>query len=158
MRSVLTPVICSIVTSLSCSPYLVAADKAQTIERMQCTKEQLGYFFPKVVVKAVLMKNGIPEDQADDIAASLEGKDVAQIVREKAAQLNPNPLEGTHQRDVGIKMYREGIFNEFAKVLRAHGINDDDRIQGLLDEIQRTKSKTFIDCVRNQNPDFFKKG
>jgi hypothetical protein len=154
MKVILTQIFCSGVIALSYSERLVAADKPLAIEGIQCTKEELGTFFPKVVVKAVLLKNNVSEAQADDIAAGLEHKDdmLIKIIEDKAAKLDPNPLQDRNQRDVGIKIYRETLFQEFSKVLKAHGITDVDQTQKLLDEIQRTKSKLFIDCVRKKIP------
>jgi hypothetical protein len=156
MKSILTRVI--FIVAIICSPVvaLLATEKELPVHAtLNCTKEELMTFFPKAVVKAVLIKSKISEEQADSIAEDLSTKDAEldKIVKDKASKLDPNPLHDLNQRDVAIKIYRESLFQGFAKVLRAHGITDDEKIQALLDELQRSKSQLFVDCIRRENPE-----
>lgn len=119
---------------------------------MKCTKEELMRFFPEQIVQSVLIKSKLPADQADAIAQDLSQKDreLARLVEEKSAQVEPNPFKNLSQRDLAIKIYRETLYEVFAKVLKAHGITNEDQIQTLLDELQEARSKLFIECIRKQ--------
>jgi hypothetical protein len=119
---------------------------------MKCTKEELMTFFPQQVVQSVLTHSNMTKEQATDIAQELSQKDkeLAKIVEEKADKLEPNPFKDLSQRDLAIRIYRETLYEIFAKVLKSHGITNEDQIQTLLDEIQMAKSKLFIECIRKQ--------
>lgn len=121
---------------------------------MKCTKEELMRFFPEQLVQNLLIKAKIPKDQADAIALELSKKDreLAKIVEEKSAQVDPNPIKDLSQRDLAIKIYRETLYEVFAKVLKSHGITNEDQIQTLLDDLQDARSKLFIECIRKQQP------
>jgi hypothetical protein len=119
---------------------------------MKCTKEELMRFFPEQLVQSVLIKAQLPKEQADAIAQDLSQKDreLARLVEEKSSQIEPNPFKNLSQRDLAIKIYRETLYEVFAKVLKAHGVTNDDQIQTLLDELQEARSKLFIECIRKQ--------
>lgn len=119
---------------------------------MKCTKEELMTFFPQQVVESILLKTKLPKEQATKIAEELSHKDkeLSKLVEEKAAKLDPNPFKDLSQRDLAIKIYRETLYEVFSKVLKAHGVTDEDQIQTLLDEVQVAKSKLFIECIRKQ--------
>ena len=139
--------------SMSCGTCSAESEKTPPVHEMvKCAKEDLSNYFPKVVVKPVLMKADISAEKAEIIAEDLSNKDgeIEKIVKDKYSKLDPNPLNDPSQRDVAIKVYRESLFQVFSKPLKAQGINDDDKIRALLDEIQRTKSKLFIECIRKE--------
>lgn len=135
-------------SSMEAQPQSTAAPI--TVTNFSCTKEELKTFFPEPVVRAVLLKANISEADANSIAAELAQKNAqwGKMIREKAAKMNPNPFEDLSQRDVGLKIYRETLYEVFSQVLKAHGISDEDKIQNMLDEIRETKSKLFIECIR----------
>ena len=118
----------------------------------KCTKEELMTFFPQQVVQSVLIKAKVSPDDAEAIAKELSQKDreLGKIVEEKAAKLEQNPFKDLSQRDLALKIYHETLYEVFAKVLKAHGIKNEDQIQALLDEMRAAKSKLFIDCIRKQ--------
>lgn len=118
----------------------------------KCSKEELMTFFPQEVVKSVLLKEQVSADQANEIAKELSQKDreLTKLIEEKAAKLDPNPFKDLSQRDTAIKIYRETLYEVFAKVLKANGIKNEDKIQSLLEEMQAAKSKLFIECIRKQ--------
>lgn len=136
------------------SPSATAASTA--IKNFSCTKEELEAFLPEAVVRNVLLKNNFSEADANAIALELWQKNtmMREIMKKKASKLRPNPLEDLSQRDVGLKIYRETLYEVFSQTLKAHGISDEDKIQNLLDEIRETKSKLFLECVgsKKQNP------
>lgn len=119
-------------------------------ETISCTKEELMMFFPPAIVKSVLVKAQFTQQQADEIAKDLAGNDkkLAKIVDEKAEKENPNPFKDLSQRDQAIKIYQETLFEVFANVLKAHGVNDEHEIHQLLDEVRANKSRMFIECIR----------
>lgn len=122
---------------------------------MKCTKEELMTFFPQQIVQSVLLKANVSKEQASEIAQELSHKDreLAKVVEEKAAKLEPNPFKDLSQRDLAVRIYRETLYEIFAKVLKAHGVSDEDQIQVLLDAVQVEKSKLFIECIRKQSPE-----
>jgi hypothetical protein len=122
------------------------------VKSLDCTKEELMTFFPKPIVQDVLIREKFTPEQAERMSQELSKKDqeLVKIVEEKASKLNPNPFKDLNQRDLAIKIYRETLFEVFAKVLKANGVTDDERIQQILDTIQQSKSKLFIECIRKQ--------
>jgi hypothetical protein len=154
MKHIISCLCCSTVISMS----FLTTLKAETTETllsnsMKCTKEELMIFFPQQIVESILVKAKFPKEQALSIAEELSHKDqeLAKIVEDKAAKLNPNPFKDLSQRDLAIKIYRETLYEVFAKVLKAHGVTNEDQIQTLLDEMQSAKSKLFIECIRKQH-------
>jgi hypothetical protein len=133
---------------------LKAEDQTDLNTFPKCSKEELMMFFPQPIVKSVLLNAHISENNADEIAKDLANKDrgMAKIVDEKASQFNPNPFKDLSQRDQAIKIYQETLFEVFANVLKSHGINDENQIRSLLDEVRTVKSKQFIECMRQEAP------
>ena len=122
-------------------------------EPLMCTKEELVVFFPPNLVRSVLIKAHISEDQASKIASELSDKnhELTKLVEEKAEKLHPNPFGDLNQRELAGKIYRETRYELFASVLKAHGITDERHIHALLDKIQVMQSKLFVECVRRQH-------
>ncbi|WP_154017832.1 hypothetical protein [Candidatus Protochlamydia phocaeensis] len=157
MRQVFFNLYCTTVMILACSTTMAAQDKADiSSDSLSCSKTELMTYFPKPLVKNILIKADLSQNQADSISEELAHKsqELEKIVSEKAAKLDPNPFKDLSQRDIAIKIYRETLYEVFAKVLKAHGITDDDRIQTLLDQVQIAKSKMFIDCIRKEQGSF----
>jgi hypothetical protein len=143
------------VISMSCFSNLQAETTEVLLSNsMKCTKEELMTFFPDQVVQSVLIKGNIPKEEAVAIAQELskKDKDLAKVVEEKAAKLEPNPFKDLSQRDLAIKIYRETLYEVFSKVLKSHGVTNEDKIQTMLEEIQASKSKLFIECIQKQQP------
>gem|GEM_PF-4690496 len=145
--------------ALACCMICLADLHAETTEvvlsnGIKCTKEELMTFFPQQVVESVLTAAHLPKNQVTAIALELAQKDgeLAKLVEAKAAKAQPNPFNNLSQRDLAIRIYRETLYEVFAKVLKFHGVTDEDQIQTLLDEMQAAKSKLFIECIRKQKP------
>ena len=153
MKHAISCLCCTAVISMTCLTTL-EAETTETLlsNSMKCTKEELMIFFPRQIVESILIKAKLPKEQASSIAEELSQKDqeLAKIVENKAANLNPNPFKDLSQRDLAIKIYRETLYEVFAKVLKSHGVTNEDQIQTLLDEMQSAKSKLFIECIRKQ--------
>ncbi|CUI16560.1 putative secreted protein [Candidatus Protochlamydia naegleriophila] len=152
MRQILSCVCCTIM-ALNCFADVATDEKTGVaVEPSFCTKEELMTYFPQPLVKAILLKSNVQEEQAAAIAEDLaqKGQELEKVVAEKAAKLDPNPFKDLSQRDVAIKIYRETLYEVFAKVMKNHGITSEDQIQTLLDEMQLAKSKLFIDCIRRE--------
>lgn len=144
---------CTVVMTLNCLVSLQAENTAKTSSSsLNCTKEQLMTFFPQPIVESVLMEAKIPEEQAKEIARELSQQDreLVKKVEEKAVKWDPNPFSDLSQRDLAIKIYNETLYEVFSKILKSHGIPNDNQIQTLLDKVREMKSKLFIDCIRNQ--------
>ena len=123
------------------------------IEGMTCTKEELMTSFPQAVIESILLKSQLSAEEASKIAIELSQKnqELTQMIETKVSRLDPHPFKDLSQRDLAIKIYRESRYEVFAKVLKAHGITNEDQIQSLLDEIQMAQSKLFIECIRKQH-------
>ncbi len=119
---------------------------------MKCTKEELMRFYPEQLVQSTLIKANIPKDQAEEISKELAQKDkeLAKIVEKKSSEIDSNPFKNASQRELAVKIYRETLLEVFGKVLKEHGIQDEAKIQQLLDELQDARSKLFIECIRKQ--------
>jgi len=118
-----------------------------------CAKETLMVFFPQLIVKAVLMQYGVNEEKAEKIAKELAQKDqiVVQQVEIKASKMDPNPLNNVNQRDVGVKIFGETLYEVFASVLKENQAGmDDQQIQVILDDIREIKGKLFVECIKRE--------
>lgn len=154
MKHILSYLCCATAISIGYSADLQAETTEVVLSNsMKCTKEELMRFFPEQVVQSILIKANLPKEQSDAIAQELSQKDreLAKIVEEKSAQIEPNPFKNLSQRDLAIKIYRETLYEVFAKVLKSHGVTNEDQIQSLLDDLQEARSKLFIECIRKQH-------
>lgn len=137
---------------------LFAADQPATlstkVDTTLCTKEELMTFFPKVVVKAVLVQNKVSETDAQAIADELSKKDqeVVKSVELKASKLDPNPFKDVSNRDQAVKIYRETLYEVFSNALKAHNISDDNQIKMILEDLQATKGRLFVECIKKETP------
>lgn len=156
MISFLTSCICQATLFMTCCCYLSAADESKplALDASLCTKQNLMTFFPEPVVKAVLQRYQVPQQDIDAIAKDLAQKDldVAKAVELKAANMQPNPFKDPSQRDVAHKVFRETLFEVFASTMKAHGMQDEDQLQAILEEIRSTKSKLFVECILKESP------
>lgn len=153
MKNLFSCLCCAMVISITDCAILIAETTEVVLSNsMKCTKEELMRFFPEQVVHSILIKAQLPKEKADAIAQELSQKDkeLAKIVEEKSAKIDPNPFKELSQRELAIKIYRETLYEVFAKVLKANGVTDEDQIQTLLDELQDARSKLFIECIRKQ--------
>jgi len=106
-------------------------------------------FYPEEFVNITLERNNVPKDQWVQINKELAAKDVIGQVEAKAARMTPNPLKDTQQRQAAVPLFRQTLFDNFAEVLRAHGITDNIKIQAMLDDVQAQKAKNVADCIKN---------
>ncbi len=153
MKDMISCLCCATAISTLCFATLQAETTGVVLSNsMKCTKEELMTFFPKQILQSILIQAQLPKDKADKIAEELSQKDkeFTKIVEEKAAKVQPNPFQDLSQRDLAIRIYRETLYEVFAKVLKANGVTNEDQIQTLLDEMQNEKSKRFIECIRKQ--------
>jgi len=116
----------------------------------ECSREILLSYFPSVFVKETLAKYKVPQDQWDAITKELADRDknILKIVEEKAAKLESNPLKDPQQRQAAVKIFRDTLFENFAAVLKAHGVKDDKQIQEMLDNVQQQKAQRFAKCMQ----------
>lgn len=124
----------------------------QTVD--ECSKELLLAYFPEPFVKETLKKFNVPQDKWNNIAAQLVSKDktVVQIVEEKAAKMDPNPLRDPQARQEAVKLFRDTLLGLFTEVLQANGISDPKEIQSMLDDVQQQKAERFAKCMQKQQP------
>lgn len=117
-----------------------------------CSKDLILAFFPEEFVKSTLVKFKIPQDQWDGITKDLAGKDktVISMVEEKASKMDPNPLKDPSKQAEAVKIFRETLFQIFGDVMKAHGVEDEKKIQEMLDDIQAQKAKRFSECFPQQ--------
>lgn len=123
------------------------------IDLSLCRKEVLMTFFPSPIVKDVLVRNKVSEEIADKIAKELSQKDseVIKTVEIKASKMDPNPLNDLAQRDTAVKVFRETLFEVFAKSLKSNQVTaDDNQIQSILDDMQQMKGKLFVECIKKE--------
>ena len=123
------------------------------IDSALCTKDVLMTFFPGPIVKAVLVRYGVEPGKAEKIAEELSGKDreVVSDVEKKSAEYDPNPLNDLNQRDLAVKIFRETLYEVFAKVLKTNQVaGDDNEIQTILDDMKEIKGKLFVECIKKE--------
>lgn len=140
------------VFGMCCTPFHTKA--ADVSDNEECAQEILLAYFPGIFVRETLSKFKVPQDQWDAInkELSLRDKEIIKKVEAKAAKMSSNPLKDPQQRQAAVKIFRETLFENFAEVMRAHGIKDDQQIQQMLDDIQQQKAKRFARCMQQQLP------
>lgn len=131
-----------------------ANEAALKADATVCSKQNLMTFFPEPVVKAVLNKRQLPQDEVDAIAKELSQKDqeIVKIVETKASSMEPNPFKDPSQRDAAHQVFKEALFEVFANTMKAHGIKDENQIEAILEEIRATKGKLFVECILKETP------
>lgn len=127
---------------------LAAADAFAQVED-GCTEEILLSYYPEKFVAITLERFEIPQSQWSSIQNELKDKDkeVVPRVEEKAGKMTPNPLRDPQKRQQAIKIFRETLYELFADVMQAHGINKQEQIQAMLNDIQQQKARQFAQCV-----------
>ena len=119
------------------------------IDSSLCTKDVLIKFFPEPIVKQVLQKHQIPSDKAQSVAQALELKnsEITKTVEERTDETyaNDTPSVGAIS-----KIYQETVYEIFSNTLKEQGINDEDQIQTILEDIKSIRKKLFIDCIRRE--------
>lgn len=146
-------ILCVATGMLTGSVFAAEATKQPTLTEEDCSQEILLSYFPSIFVKETLKKFKVPENQWDAINKELNARDkeIIKIVESKAAKINPNPLKDPQQRQAAVKLFRETLMDNFASVLKAHGVSDDKQIQAMLDDIQQQKAKRFASCMQQQH-------
>lgn len=117
----------------------------------ECSKELLLAFFPETFLNETLKKFNVPESEWPAINQELAAKDreVATLVEQKAAAMNPNPFKDPRERMRAIQILKDTLFEVFSSVLNQHGVTDSDQIQQMLDEIQQLRAKRFAECMKS---------
>lgn len=118
----------------------------------ECSKELLLAYFPEPFVKETLKKFNVPQDKWSAIASQLVSKDkaVVQIVEEKAAKMDPNPLRDPQARQAAVKLFRDTLLGLFTEVMQANGVSDPKEIQSMLEDLQQQKAERFAKCMQKQ--------
>lgn len=116
------------------------------------SKDLLLAYFPESIVNETLPRFKVPKEEWEGINKALQSKDneVIRMVEEKASKITPNPLLDPEQRQVAAKLFRETLFEIFADVMNTHGVNDNDQIQEMLNNIQQLKADRFAQCMQNK--------
>ncbi len=120
----------------------------------ECTKELRTTFFPPEMVKETLKKFKVPEDKWKPIESALAQKDIFALVKQKAAAMNPNPLNDQKRLGEGVKLVRETLLQVFGDTLKANGITDEKQIEGMLSDIQHQKSDRLYKCAQEAKEKF----
>lgn len=120
----------------------------------ECSKELLLSYFPEQFVNESLKKFNVPQDQWAAINKELANKNdnVIKTVEEKASKMDPNPLKDPSQRQAAVKIFRETLLEIFSGVLKQHGVNDDQKIAQILDDVQHQKAVRFAQCMEKNMP------
>jgi hypothetical protein len=126
------------------TPINAAIETADT-----CSTEVLLSYFPDQFVANTLEAYKVPVAQRAEIQRQLseKGHEVIARVEEKAAKMSPNPLRDPLHRQEAVKIFRDTLFELFASVMNAHGINNNQEIQAMLDDLQQQKAKYFARCM-----------
>jgi hypothetical protein len=146
-----------VTSGFSVSGYLEHGEEDQldsSVDTSLCTKEVLMTFFPQPVVKAILIRHGISESEANKIAKELSSKDpqVIKLVESKASAMDPNPLNDVNQRDTAVRIFSDTLYEVFSNVLKAHNVEaSDNDIQTILDDTKEVKGKLFVECIKKEH-------
>ncbi len=118
----------------------------------ECSEDALMSFFPTEFVSKALESGNVPKEKWQKITADLQAADklVVKTIEEKASQMNPNPLIDQSQIYTAFKLFKETLIEVFSSVMKSNGIEDQQQIESMLDEIQDLKRKRFQSCMEKQ--------
>lgn len=104
-------------------------------------------FFPYPLVAQALSMHQITQERWGIIAQDLQTRSlqVPQIVRAKAAQMVPNPLQ-PYQRDAAVALLRAVLEDTFAQSLVANYVNDFYAIQVMFRYIRVSQAERLRAC------------
>ncbi len=133
----------------SAAAHLNPLSLSAAADARECSKEMLMSYFPEQYVAQTLDKFEVPQAQKSAIISELAEKDkqVISTIEERAGKMNPNPLRDPQHRQEAVKIFRDTLYELFAQVMQAHGVNDKEQIQAMLDDIQQQKAKAFAACM-----------
>lgn len=114
---------------------------------ISCTKQILRSYFPRPIVKAVLMKHELPKEKVELVATELStiDKEIDNDIEAKIAKLKFNPLQN---REEAGQIFRKTLYEAFAQILVKNQIEDPKEIQMYYEEIHMQKSKLFLECIQ----------
>jgi hypothetical protein len=118
-----------------------------------CDSAELNKNFPDAYVNYVLEFYNIPKNKwkfITDELASKEGS-VQQIVKDKAAEMSPNPLTPPVESVTVSRLYRETIYDIFSSTLKDNEIESETTIRDMFSRILDMKGKRFWECEVLQN-------
>jgi hypothetical protein len=119
-----------------------------------CSQEALIANFPPTILQETLVQFQIPPEKWEVIRKELidKDRDFVKELESRASKMSQNPLQDAQQRQTAIKLFRETLYDSFAEVMKAHGIDDAEKIQQMLDDIQMRKARAFGRCFKAQAP------
>jgi len=114
-----------------------------------CSKDLILSYFPENIVNTVLMSYRVPQNSWASINEELHDQDemILSKVEAKTSQMNPNPLNDPALKAVAVNIFRETLYETFGDVMNKYGIDDEDQIQAMMDEIQYKKAEHFKKCI-----------
>jgi len=135
--------VCTLFSPVAVSAYSEDADMSQ---------DEMMTYFPSKFVANTLEQYKVPQGQRLAIQNALSDKDqeVINLVEEKAAKMNPNPLRDPQMRQEAIKIFRDSLYEVFSKVMQAHGVTDKEELHSMLDDIQRQKAEYFARMIEEE--------
>ncbi|MFQ5728738.1 MAG: hypothetical protein ACE5GN_00035 [Waddliaceae bacterium] len=140
---------------IAASSMLTLAYASPASSAEECSQEMLMSYYPEQFVAQTLERFQVPQEKRSAILQALAEKDqeVVPIVEEKAGKMNPNPLKDPKRRQEAVMIFRETLYELFAGVMQANGINEREEIEKMLDDIQQQKAKQFAACMEQFQPE-----
>lgn len=119
----------------------------------ECSEDILMSYYPEEFVTQTLEKFQVPQAQRMAIIKALAAKDheVVPTVEDRAAKMTPNPLRDPKYRQEAVKIFRDTLYELFANVMQAHGVNNREQIQAMLDDVQQQKAERFAACLNQES-------
>lgn len=74
-------------------------------------------------------------------------KDAPSIIKEKAQQAHPNPLDYPFQSDQARELLISTMFEIFAQLMREHNMPDEFKIRGVFEYVLSKKEKQINACL-----------
>lgn len=115
----------------------------------ECSEAVITAFFPPVFVEQTLQNFEIPVKYRSNIIRDLSQKDseVIPAVEERAAAMDPNPLNDPAHRQEAVTLFRKTLLDIFYGVVQNYDVTDRTKAQAMLDDIQKQKLERFRSCV-----------
>lgn len=126
-----------------------ALNAANESDAIDCSRDLFVAFFPGPFVKNTLEKFEVPQDKRAAIQEQLSHHelDIVSIVEAKASKMNPNPLnQPGHEVEV-VQLFEEAVMQTFTQVMVKNGIEDQEIIMEMLEDIHRQKAERFRKCM-----------
>ncbi len=119
--------------------------------KTECSEELLLPYFPEIFARTALENHKVAQEKITAILADLKAADALMNskIEESAKKMKPNPFEAPINQQAAAQVFFDAMAEVFASIMQKNGIQDEEMIFSILEEIQMEKAKRFAECFEN---------